>query len=87
MRRRLRSRCRSDQPGLVELYNAKTVRARRAACFISIAVGVDLVDAVALARDMACRYSAPMRSSVLGQRPRPVNELAKPTLWVMGNEA
>ena len=73
----------------VDLYNAKTVRATTGSLFhLPLAVGVDLAEAVSLARDF--------RPAGLRRRRRAActindlalsGELARPTMWVMGNEA
>jgi RNA methyltransferase, TrmH family len=73
----------------VDLYNAKTVRATTGSLFhLPIAVGVDLAETVALARDIGLQVlgadaAAACTVNDLAQS----KDLARPTLWVLGNEA
>jgi TrmH family RNA methyltransferase len=64
------------------------VRATTGSLFhLPIAVGVDFADAVALARDVGLRFGADAAAACSVNDLAQSNELAKPTLWVMGNEA
>jgi TrmH family RNA methyltransferase len=73
----------------VDVYNPKTVRATVGSLFhLPLAVEVSLVEAVARARDSGLQVfgteaAAPCTIDDLAQ----AGELARPTLWVMGNEA
>jgi RNA methyltransferase, TrmH family len=73
----------------VDVYNAKTVRATTGSLFhLPLAIAVDVADAVALARKAGLQVfgadaSGPSTVDDLARS----RELAKPTLWVMGNEA
>ena len=80
----------SDQPGLGRLYNAKTVRASTGSLFhLPIAVGVDLAEAVDASprrRPAGARRRRSRRVHV-STSSRQSGELARTTLWVLGNEA
>jgi RNA methyltransferase, TrmH family len=73
----------------VDLYNPKTVRASTGSLFhLPISIGVDLAEAVSTARSIGlATYGA------AGDAQRTVDDLAgsgdlaRPTLWVFGNEA
>jgi RNA methyltransferase, TrmH family len=73
----------------VDVYNPKTVRATVGSLFhLPLAVEVSLVEAVARARDSGLQIfgteaAAPCTIDDLAR----AGELARPTLWVMGNEA
>jgi TrmH family RNA methyltransferase len=73
----------------VDLYNPKTVRASTGSLFhLPVSVGVELADAVELARDRGLQVfgadgGGQAQLDDLGFS----GELAQPTLWVMGNEA
>ncbi|MGI8457387.1 MAG: TrmH family RNA methyltransferase [Propionibacteriaceae bacterium] len=73
----------------VDLYNPKTVRATTGSLFhLPIAVGVDLGAAVGVARDKGLQVfgaegGGPCSLDDLADS----GELARPTLWVLGNEA
>ena len=73
----------------VDVYNPKTVRATVGSLFhLPLAVEVSLVEAVARARDSGLQVfgteaAAPCTIDDLAR----AGELARPTLWVMGNEA
>jgi TrmH family RNA methyltransferase len=73
----------------VDVYNAKTVRATTGSLFhLPLAIGVDLDDAVTLAHDSGLQIfgadpAAPETINDLAES----GELARPTMWVMGNEA
>jgi RNA methyltransferase, TrmH family len=73
----------------VDVYNAKTVRATTGSLFhLPLAIGVYLDEAVALANDSGLQVfgadpAAPDKINDLAQS----GELARPTMWVMGNEA
>ena len=73
----------------VDLYNAKTVRASTGSLFhLPLAIEVDLTEAVALARASGLQV---LGADAAGSRT--INDLARsgqlarPTLWVLGNEA
>jgi RNA methyltransferase, TrmH family len=73
----------------VDVYNPKAVRATAGSLFhLPIAVGVSLAEAVTRARDSGLQVfgtdaAAPCTINDLARS----GELARPTLWVMGNEA
>lgn len=72
--------------GSVDAWNAKTVRASVGSVFhLPVVGGVELSDAVEFARAQGCQVFAAAGGGVL------LNELgaalARPTAWVMGNEA
>lgn len=72
--------------GSVDAWNAKTVRASVGSVFhVPVVGGVELSDAAAFARAQGCQVFAAAGGGVL------LNELgaalARPTAWVMGNEA
>ncbi|MFL6045388.1 MAG: TrmH family RNA methyltransferase [Propionibacteriaceae bacterium] len=73
----------------VDVYNAKTVRATTGSLFhLPLAIGVDLDDAVTVAHDSGLQIfgadpAAPETINDLAES----GELARPTMWVMGNEA
>ncbi len=73
----------------VDLYNPKTVRASTGSLFhLPVTVGVDLAEAVQRAQDAGLQVfgadgSGPSSLDDLSRS----GELARPTLWVMGNEA
>jgi RNA methyltransferase, TrmH family len=73
----------------VDLYNAKTVRATTGSLFhLPIAVGVDLAEAVAQARDVGLQvFGADAHAACSVNDLAHSGELTKATLWVMGNEA
>ncbi len=73
----------------VDLYNAKTVRATTGSLFhLPLAVGVDLAQAVTLARDSGLRvFGADSRARSTIDHLAQSGELAQPTMWVLGNEA
>jgi TrmH family RNA methyltransferase len=73
----------------VDVYNAKAVRATTGSLFhLPITVGVDLGEAITLARDSGLQIcgadvTAPYTINDLAAS----GQLAQPTMWVMGNEA
>ena len=73
----------------VDVYNAKAVRASTGSLFhLPLAIGVDLADAINLARKAGLQVfgadaSAPSTVDHLAR----AGALAQPTLWVLGNEA
>ena len=73
----------------VDLYNPKTVRASTGSLFhLPVTVEVDLAEAVASARAAGLQVlgaDGAGRDTVLDLGDR--GDLARPTLWVMGNEA
>ena len=75
--------------GSVDVYNAKTVRATTGSLFhLPLALGVDLAEAVTLAHVAGLQVfgadpAAPHKINDLAGS----GELARPTMWVMGNEA
>jgi TrmH family RNA methyltransferase len=73
----------------VDLYNAKVVRATTGSLFhLPLAVGVDLSEAVTLARDSGLQiFGAETRARCTIDDLAASGELAQPTLWVLGNEA
>ena len=73
----------------VDLYNAKTVRATTGSLFhLPIAVGVDLAEAAAQARDVGLQvFGADAHAACSVNDLAHSGELTKPTLWVVGNEA
>jgi TrmH family RNA methyltransferase len=73
----------------VDLYNAKTVRATTGSLFhLPIAIDVDLAEAVTQARQAGLHvFGADAAAACSVNDLAQSNELAKPTLWVMGNEA
>jgi RNA methyltransferase, TrmH family len=73
----------------VDVYNPKAVRATTGSLFhLRIAIGVDLGEAITLARDSGLRVFGADAAA-----PDTINDLAasaqlaQPTMWVMGNEA
>ncbi len=73
----------------VDLYNPKTVRATTGSLFhLPIAVGVGLADAVALGRERGLQvFGAEGGGDCSLDDLASSGELARPTLWVLGNEA
>jgi RNA methyltransferase, TrmH family len=73
----------------VDLYNAKVVRATTGSLFhVPLAVGVDLSEAVTLARDSGLHiFGAESRAPCTIDDLAASGELGQPTLWVLGNEA
>jgi TrmH family RNA methyltransferase len=73
----------------VDLYNSKTVRASTGSLFhLPISTGVELADAVALARRSGlATYGAHGGGRWTVDDLAASGELAKPILWVFGNEA
>jgi RNA methyltransferase, TrmH family len=73
----------------VDLYNAKTVRATTGSLFhLPLAVGVDLAKAVSMARDSGLQvFGADSRARRTIDQLAQSGELARPTMWVLGNEA
>lgn len=73
----------------VELHNPKTVRATTGSLFhLPISVGVDLAEAVAVARDLGlAAYGADAGADTTVEDLATSGELAAPLLWVLGNEA
>jgi TrmH family RNA methyltransferase len=73
----------------VDLYNAKTVRATTGSLFhLPLAVGVDLSEAVTLARNSGLHvFGADSRARSTIHDLAASGELAQPTMWVLGNEA
>jgi TrmH family RNA methyltransferase len=73
----------------VDLYNAKTVRATTGSLFhLPIAVGVDLAEVVEGARDVGLQvFGADADAACSVTDLAQSGELARPTLWVLGNEA
>ncbi len=73
----------------VDLYNPKTVRASTGSIFhLPIAVGVDVAEAAARARDGGLQvFGADGGGDTTVLDLGRSGELAEPTLWVMGNEA
>ena len=73
----------------VDVYNAKTVRATTGSLFhLPLAIGVDLADAVSLARNAGLQvFGADSRAPSHVDDLARSGELAQPTLWVLGNEA
>ena len=73
----------------VDLYNAKTVRATTGSLFhLPLAVGVDLAEAVTMARDSGLQvFGADSRARRTIDHLAQSGELAQPTMWVLGNEA
>ena len=73
----------------VDLYNAKTVRATTGSLFhLPLAVGVDLSEAVTMARDSGLQvFGADSRARRTIDQLAQSGELAQPTMWVLGNEA
>jgi TrmH family RNA methyltransferase len=73
----------------VDVYNAKAVRATTGSLFhLPLTIGVDLADAASLARNAGLQIlgadaGAPATVDQLARS----GALAKPTLWVLGNEA
>jgi TrmH family RNA methyltransferase len=73
----------------VDVYNAKTVRATTGSLFhLPLATGVNFAEAVTLARNSGLQIlgadpTAPCTINDLAQS----GALARPTMWVMGNEA
>ena len=73
----------------VDVYNAKAVRATTGSLFhLPLTIGVDLADAASLARNAGLQIlgadpGAPATVDHLARS----GALAKPTLWVLGNEA
>jgi TrmH family RNA methyltransferase len=73
----------------VDLYNAKTVRATTGSLFhLPIAVDVDLAAAVEQARDAGLQvFGADAAAACSVNEVAQSGELARPTAWVLGNEA
>ena len=73
----------------VDLYNPKTVRASTGSVFhLPIAVGVDLAETTRLARERGLAvFGADGGADATVDDLSATGELAKPTLWVFGNEA
>lgn len=73
----------------VDVYNPKTVRASTGSVFhLPISIGVDLADAVALARRAGlATYGADGGADCTVDDLAASGELATPILWVFGNEA
>jgi TrmH family RNA methyltransferase len=73
----------------VDLYNPKTVRASTGSVFhLPISTGVDLAEAVALGRRAGlATYGADGAADCTVDDLAASGELAKPILWVFGNEA
>jgi RNA methyltransferase, TrmH family len=73
----------------VDLYNAKTVRATTGSLFhLPLAVGVDLAEAASLARGPGLQvFGADAAAACTISDLALSGELARPTMWVMGNEA
>jgi RNA methyltransferase, TrmH family len=73
----------------VDVYNTKTVRATTGSLFhLPLALGVDFAEAVTLGRESGLQIfgadaAAPYTINELAL----ADELAQPTMWVMGNEA
>ncbi|HEY5822241.1 MAG TPA: RNA methyltransferase [Propionibacteriaceae bacterium] len=73
----------------VDLYNSKTVRASTGSLFhLPVATEVDLATAAALAREAGMQvFGADGDGQATIDDLSHAGELARPTLWVMGNEA
>jgi TrmH family RNA methyltransferase len=73
----------------VEVYNAKAVRATTGSLFhLPLSVGVDLAEAIMVARDSDLQvFGADAAASCMINELGQSGELARPTMWVMGNEA
>ena len=73
----------------VDVYNAKAVRATTGSLFhLPIAIGVDLDEAIPLARDSGLRvFGADAEAPYTINELAASGQLAQPTMWVMGNEA
>ena len=73
----------------VDAYNAKTVRATTGSIFhLPLAVGVDLAEVVTVARGSRLQiFGADAAALCTINDLAKSGELARPTLWVMGNEA
>ena len=73
----------------VDLYNPKTVRASTGSIFhLPIAVGVDLAEAAAAARGAGLAvFGADGAADTSVDDLRAGGELARPLMWVLGNEA
>lgn len=73
----------------VDVYNPKTVRASTGSLFhLPVAVGVDLAATVAAARELGLQvYGADGGGDCSLDDLASSGELARPTLWVLGNEA
>jgi TrmH family RNA methyltransferase len=75
--------------GSVDAYNAKTVRASAGSVFhLPLVVGVSLADTLALCRQRGLQVLAADGSGDVDLDGLAVTgELARPTVWLMGNEA
>ena len=73
----------------VDLYNAKTVRASTGSLFhLPVTIEVDLADAVGQAREVGLQvFGADAAAPCLVDELARSGELARPVLWVLGNEA
>jgi RNA methyltransferase, TrmH family len=73
----------------VDIYNAKAVRATTGSLFhLPIAIGVDLDEAITLARDSGLQaFGADAAAPYTINHLSASGQLAQPTMWVMGNEA
>ena len=73
----------------VDLYNAKTVRATTGSLFhLPLAVGADLAEAASLARGSGLQVLGADAAAACTINDLALSgELARPTMWVMGNEA
>lgn len=74
--------------GSVELYNPKTVRASVGSVFhLPVVTGVDLAEAVDHLRTLGLQVLAADGGGASLDEMAKLDELARPTAWIMGNEA